>query len=96
MRRAAKIDTNHPAIVAALRDIGCSVQSLAVVGKGCPDLLVGWRHRNLLLEVKDGNRAPSERRLTPDEDKWIDGWRGQVTVVLSVQDALEQVEALTR
>ncbi len=52
MRRAAKIDRNHVEIVAALRGVGASVQDLAAVGKGCPDLLVGYRGQNYVIEVK--------------------------------------------
>ena len=39
MRFAAKIDRNQKEIVAALRDEGASVFSLAAVGKGCPDVV---------------------------------------------------------
>ncbi|HJP47915.1 hypothetical protein [Acinetobacter venetianus] len=46
MRRAAKIDANQTEIVKALRKFGASVQSLASTGKGCPDLLVGFRGMN--------------------------------------------------
>jgi len=67
MRRAARIDANQPAIIAALRSIGATVQPLHAVGGGCPDLLVGLRGRNILMEVKDGARPPSERRLTADQ-----------------------------
>ena len=48
MRRAAKIDSNHAEIVAALRGIGAYVMSLASVGGGCPDLLVGFRGHTFL------------------------------------------------
>lgn len=43
MRRRAHTDRNQPAIVAALRGIGATVQPLHAVGQGCPDLLVGYR-----------------------------------------------------
>ena len=88
MRRAARIDENQPEIVRALLDAGCSVQSLASVGLGVPDLLVGHGNVNLLLEVKDGSKAPSERALTKDEKRWINMWRGQVRVVHNVEEAL--------
>lgn len=91
MRRAAKVDDNQDQIVKALRACGCSVQSLASVGKGCPDLLVGRLGRNYALEVKDGAKAPSRRKLTPLEEKFHVEWRGQVTVVTSVAEALEAV-----
>jgi hypothetical protein len=41
-RRAAKVDISQPGIVKALRDAGCTVVSLAPLGNGVPDLLVGW------------------------------------------------------
>lgn len=45
MRRAAKVDDNQGEIVAALQRAGCSVQSLAGVGRGFPDLAVGFQGR---------------------------------------------------
>ena len=89
MRRAARTDANQPAIVAALRAVGASVQHLAAVGDGVPDLLVGWQRRlNLLMEVKDSAKAPSDRRLTPAQFLWHREWRGTVEVVTTVEEAL--------
>jgi hypothetical protein len=92
VRRFARIDDNQHAIVTALRSIGCSVQSLASVGKGCPDILVGRLGRNYLMEIKDGNKPPSERALTQHEVDWHEDWRGDVVVVCSVDDAIEAVK----
>jgi hypothetical protein len=58
------------------------------VGAGAPDLLVGYRGTNWLLEVKDGSKEPSRQRLTPAEKVWHERWRGHVTVVRTVADAL--------
>lgn len=93
MRRAAKVDDNQGDIVDALRAVGCTVQPLHAVGKGCPDLLIGspFSRANLLLEVKDGSKPPSARKLTRDQVLWHDAWRGQVAVVTSVKEALEAV-----
>ena len=91
MRRAARTDANQSAIVDALRVVGCTVQPLHAVGQGVPDLLVGFRGQNLLIEVKDGNKPPSRRRKTEDQMIWHDAWRGQVAVVRNVQEALEAV-----
>ena len=91
MRRAAKVDDNHSQIVAALRNAGMTVQSIAAVGKGCPDLLVGWRGLNVLLEVKDGEKVPSKQRLTADEQNWHETWGGYVAVVTSVDEAVDAV-----
>jgi hypothetical protein len=79
---AAKVDANQAAVVAALRHIGASVQPLHAVGAGVPDLLVGFQGRNWLIEVKDGRKPPSERRLTKDQEQWHAAWRGTAAVVL--------------
>lgn len=91
MRRAARIDANQPAIVDALRRLGCSVQVLSAVGGGCCDLAVGIRGINLFVEIKDGSRPPAERQLTPDQMIWHRDWRGQKMVVESVDQAIERI-----
>ncbi|QBM33857.1 hypothetical protein [Acinetobacter baumannii] len=91
MRRAAKIDANQNEIVKALRQVGASVQSLASTGKGCPDLLVGFRGVNWLLEIKDGQKVKSARKLTPDQIEWHESWRGKVFVVESTDEALQVI-----
>ena len=87
MRRAARIDANQEQVVSALRAAGASVQSLAGVGVGVPDLLVGYQGKTLLLEVKDGKKPPSERRLTEDQVKWHGAWRGGPLAVVDGVDA---------
>lgn len=89
MRKAAKTDSNQSELVTALRAIGASVQSLAATGKGVPDLLVGYRGINYLMEVKDGNKPPSARLLTEDQLRWHQNWQGSVHIVNSTNQALK-------
>lgn len=90
MRRAAKSDANQAAIVADLRKLGCSVLHLHTVGQGCPDLLVAYKMRgNTLLEVKDGSKPPSARKLTPAQEKFHAEWKGPIFTVTSTREALE-------
>lgn len=91
MRRQAKADGNQVEIVKALRDIGATVQHLHTIGKGCPDILVGYRGVNYLMEIKDGSKPPSKRKLTKDEQAWFNEWKGSVIVVESIEDALAEV-----
>lgn len=86
MRRAAKVDRNHPEIVAALRTAGVQVLSLAAIGKGVPDLLLLHRGRLQLVEVKDGSQSPSRRRLTPLQEAFRAAW--PVAVIDSADDAI--------
>lgn len=94
MRRAAKVDDNQLEIVKALRDMGCSVESLAAVGKGVPDLLIGYRSSNYLIEVKDGAKVPSKQKLTDDQIEWHEAWRGQKIVINSIDAAIEFIKSL--
>jgi hypothetical protein len=51
-----------------------------------PDLLVGWRYANLLLEIK--NPDGRGKRLTPVESEFMESWRGQAAIVEDVACAL--------
>lgn len=63
-RRAARTDANQSLIVSGLRSGGAFVVVLSAVGRGVPDLLVGFRGRWILLELKDGAKSPSRQMLT--------------------------------
>ena len=91
MRRAAAVDANQSAIVAALRKAGCTVQPLHSVGQGCPDLLVGRLGVNYLIEVKDGSKPPSARKLTSHQVEWHGGWNGRVAIAETIGAALDAV-----
>jgi Holliday junction resolvase len=94
MRRAAKVDANQSNLVEFFRMMGCSVESLAAVGKGVPDLLIGYRGKNYLVEVKDGAKAPSEQKLTRAQVEWHESWRGQKIVINSIDAAIEFIKSL--
>jgi len=94
--RSAAVDANQAEIVKALRKCGCTVTLLHRVGKGCPDLLVGSRGVNVLMEVKDGAKPFSERGLTSAQVDWHRDWRGQVAIVTSWQEAVAYVAEYVR
>ena len=93
VRRAAKVDANQAAIVGALLACGCEVQSLAAVGGGVADLLVHHKatRRLLLVEIKDGARVPSERKLRATQVEWHK--RFPVTVVETVEGAVQALRS---
>lgn len=94
MRRAARVDANQSAVIDALRQAGATVVSLSAHGKGLPDILVGYRRINALVEIKDGRKPPSARELTPDQVKFHTMWGGQVDVVTSIPEALALLETI--
>jgi len=82
-----RTDSNHTEIMEALRNIGAKPQSLAIVGDGCPDLIVGYQGVNVLLEIKDGAKVPSKQALTAAERDWHETWPGQVSIVRNAEEA---------
>lgn len=88
MRLAAKRDANHVSILAAFRQAGCSVLDLSRVGGGCPDALVARNGHSLLVEIKDGTKAPSKRKLRGNQEDFSARWRGRICVASSLDDVL--------
>jgi Holliday junction resolvase len=84
-----RVDENQSEIVQALEQVGASVVSLSMVKYGCPDLCVGFRNVNYLLEVK------TERgTLTPAQKKFFSKWNGLAIVVKTVEEALAAIGAI--
>jgi hypothetical protein len=87
MRRAARRDDNEQDIIKAMRAEGAYVKQIN--DEGLFDLLVSHWGKTLLIEVKDGAKPPSARRLTPAEQKFHDEWPGDnLYIVNSVEEAL--------
>jgi Holliday junction resolvase len=88
-----RVDDNQAQVTKALRAEGWTVQHLHEVGKGCPDLIVGAKEKNFLVEVKDGKKA---WKLTPDQVIWHYNWKGQIVVVTSPENAVETINNLLK
>lgn len=85
-RRAARKDGNHNDIVAGLEKAGFSVLDLSRLGDGCPDLLVCWGERQLLVEVKRDRGTLTDRELA-----FFDRWPiGMAVVARTVEDVLRE------
>jgi hypothetical protein len=92
MRYANRIDANQNKIVDALRKAGAYVRVISQ-GDGIPDLLVGYNGFTILMEVKDGDKVPSARKLTEAEQKFFDEWDGGMLVIInSIEEALETLK----
>lgn len=84
MRRAARTDSNHAAITGCFRACGALVTSLAAHGEGLPDLLIQHQGKLYLVEVKDGSKPPSKRKLTPAQKEFHAIWI--VHIITCVED----------
>lgn len=90
MRHGANVDKTQPPIVAALRKVGASVLHLHQLGLDAPDVLVGFRGKDLLMEIKTPGGKPTDGQL-----KWHRSWRGRtVAVVYSSEQALIAIGAI--
>lgn len=91
MRYAKRTDANQSGIVSALRAIGVGVYVASSAGNGLADLVCAYRGILYLLEVKDGSKPPSARKLTVEQVRLHDMLRQhgvKVHVVTSEDDAL--------
>jgi Holliday junction resolvase len=92
MRYANRIDANQNQIVDAMRKVGAVVRIISQ-GDGIPDLLVGYKGYTILMEVKDGDKVPSARKLTEAEQKFFNDWQGGLLMIVnSPEEALEILE----
>jgi len=93
MRKRGRRDANQGPIVETLVAVGATVTDLASVGGGVPDLLVGFRGGNYLLEIKNGGKSPSRQKLTFDQILYHATWRGSLCVVTNEAEALKAIGA---
>lgn len=89
-----RVDANQAEIVADLRAIGATVLHLHELGKGAPDILIGFRGANYLLEIKMKTAGIlkvviTKSRLSPKQRDWHERWAGQVAVIWSIEEALD-------
>lgn len=100
-RYAAKIDANQPEIVEGLRAIGASVESLAKMGRGWPDIAVGYNGINFLLEIANPETRHGQSKVSSTDHyskktneaqrAWYQSWRGRVDVVFTLAEAVHIV-----
>lgn len=91
----AQRDANEPGIVDTLLAVGASVRR-SNDGDGFPDLVVGFRGVNYLIEVKlplgpRGGEAHS--KLNDDQAEFFRGWRGQRAIARHPREALDIIGA---
>lgn len=87
MRHAVRKDLNQADVVQELRKVGATVRILHEP----LDLLVGFRGKNLLLEVKRPDKKGWRSERTRAQIKFMDTWRGQFAIVYTAQEAVDIV-----
>ena len=93
---ARRRDSNHSAILQAFRQLGCSTIDLGGVGAGVGDALIGYAGISLMIEIKDGAKSPSRRKLTAAQEKLRLDWTGGARLVTNMDDVEKTVAVLRR
>jgi hypothetical protein len=96
MRRAAKVDANQREVAQAMTKCGAWVVDCSRVGEGYPDLNVVHRGRVLFVEVKDGSKPPSARKLTPAQVEFharAEAHGVTVHVVKDIDEAIDLIKS---
>jgi hypothetical protein len=89
-RYAWRKDDNHSPVEGAFRELGAGVYD-ASADNAPYDLIVWWRGQTIFVEIKDGDKPPSHRKLTPKAVEFHDTCTrhgGKVVIVKSVNEAI--------
>jgi len=86
-----RVDENQKQLVHTFIALGASVLNLSTVGRGCPDLLIGYRGKSVLVEIKKDSKAS----YTDPQIKFMQEWRGgAVSRIDSVDAAIRLIKML--
>ena len=91
--RAHKKDANHDEVADRIMSLGWSVFDLAKYGAPV-DLAIGKLGRSglaALVEIKDGTKPPSKRKLTKEGEDLFKRWEGPIFIFTSPDDAQSQL-----
>ena len=84
----SRVDSNQKYIVDGLRKFGATVLHTHTL-KNAFDILVGYEGRDFKMEIKDGKKPPSQRKLTAGELKFKNEWKGsEYHIVISLEEAI--------
>ena len=88
-----RVDNNQKKIVEKFRQLGASVQILSMIGKGCPDILVGLNGKNYLFEIKNPDQPISQQVLTEHEIRFFANWNGHVEIIKTEEEVTNFVKS---
>ena len=93
--RACRTDANHSEVIAAFRKFGCSVLPIHTL-KNCGDAIVAKCNKTAIIEIKDGKKTASQKKLTKGESAFFEKWQGIYVVVEDLEDVINLVKALEK
>ncbi len=72
--KANRKDANHNLVEIYLRSLGFVTLDISAL-KNCCDIVASKNGVTYLIEIKDGTKPPSQRKLTSGEKKFRDYWQ---------------------
>lgn len=93
-RRDARTDANQTELVKVLGQLGATVENTSGAHNGFTDIVVGLQGVTVLVEIKDGAKVPSARKLTPAQIEVHDRFTGAITVIETVDQAVMLVNRM--
>jgi Holliday junction resolvase len=90
-----RVDSNQPEVVKYLREKGVIVKHTHMVGSGFCDIVCGYKGKNFLFEIKDGDKPTSAKQLTAAEKIFHFEWKGQIDVIESGEQAWDIIQKAT-
>lgn len=91
-----RTDSNQNEVFKVFRQMGCTVLNLSNLGGCCDGLVAVSLDRQFLVEIKDGSKPPSQRKLTPAEAKFHDEWKGELYIINNIYEAIALVNRIRR
>tara|TARA_R110000851_G_scaffold160243_1_gene303469 strand:+ start:8369 stop:8668 length:300 start_codon:yes stop_codon:yes gene_type:complete len=86
-RRAARVDDNQKDVVALFRKLGWYVLIISQL-KNCCDIIVSKDNITIAIEIKDGEKPESQRKLSAGEVKFKVEWKGRYELVICDEDVI--------
>lgn len=84
-------DKNHKEIVNQLKKIGCSVIDTSQIGKGFFDIIVGYRKKTYLIEIKS-DTAYGRKGLSESQRIFAEEWKGgEILCINSIEDFIKLI-----
>lgn len=82
-------DSNHKEIVKKFKDLDWFVTDVSDTPKICDiriDKLIEGKHVSVVIEIKDGEKPPSSRKITKDEFEYLSNFPGNLAIIEDTYD----------
>jgi hypothetical protein len=93
---ARKKDDNHDEIVDEFKRLGCGVKDVHDL-PNFVDIIICYKSATVMVEIKDGAKPASARKLTSGEKKFSDEWiakGGKWACIETIEQANEMIKGI--